>query len=142
MCTGVGAVMGVQTGKVLDYKTCNKRCQTCEVSNRLGLEIKSHDCRKNFEGSSKSMEPCAASELFKRKDPNVRYHAMIGDDDSSTIAKIHQEVDENVSKISDIQHVKRNLEGDLLKIKRETQGADWKCVQVCQTIFFVCHCTK
>ena len=47
----------------------------------------------------------------------MHYHALIGDDDSSTIAKIHQEVDADVSKISDIQHVKMNLDGVLLKIK-------------------------
>lgn len=109
--------MGVHTGKVLDFATCNKRCQKCETADRLGLEVRKHDCRKNFVGSSKSMEPSVATTLFKRTEPGICYKQLIGDDDSSTIAKIHKEVDKDVLKISDIQHVKRNLDGQLIKIK-------------------------
>ena len=49
----------------------------------------------------------------------VKYSVFIGDDDSSTIAKIHEEVGYNVEKWSDSSHATRTLVSHLHKIKSE-----------------------
>jgi len=59
--TGHGAVMGAHTGQVLDYGVRSKTCRTCATGKK-----KSHDCRKNHTGSSKSMEPDVAVDLYQR----------------------------------------------------------------------------
>ena len=41
--TGHGAVLGVSTGKVLDFAT---RCKTCRVCSAAKAKPKQHDCRK------------------------------------------------------------------------------------------------
>ena len=112
--------MGIHTGKALDFATCNKRCQLCETSVRLGKEPKPRDCRRNYNASAKSMEAHVATVLFKRAaEKGVCYQTLIGDDDSSTISKLREEVDDQIIKVSDIQHIKRTLEGKLLKIKSQ-----------------------
>ena len=64
------------------------------------------------------MEAFVATELFKRYgNADVCCKTLIGDDDSSTIFKIHQEVDDTVVRVSDVQHAKRTLEGQLIKIR-------------------------
>jgi len=41
-------------------------CQSCDGAKKAGKQPKDHDCRKNHSGSSKSMEPLAADELFNK----------------------------------------------------------------------------
>ena len=43
--TGHGAVLGVATGKVLDFATRNKTCRTCAASKKDN-KLTSHDCWK------------------------------------------------------------------------------------------------
>lgn len=109
--------MGVHTGKVLDYDVCNKKCRQCDVTQRTGVQTE-HDCTKNYFGSAKSMEAHTASKLFRRSsDIGLQYKTLIGDDDSSTIARLRSEVDRDIVKISDRTHTKRTLNGKLLSIK-------------------------
>ena len=51
-------------------------------SEKLEKDVKSHDCRKNFSGSAKSLEPAICEELFAKD----KYKVMIGDEDSSSVA--------------------------------------------------------
>jgi len=62
--TGHAAVMGLSTGKALDYTTKNKMCRSCDEAKKAGKQPKDHDCRKNHSRSSKLMEPLTAVELF------------------------------------------------------------------------------
>lgn len=55
--TGHGAVMGLRTGKVMDYTTKTKACRICKNAWRTGKKAKAHDCRENHLASSKAMEP-------------------------------------------------------------------------------------
>lgn len=118
--TGHGAIMGSKTKKVLDYSCANKLCRICESARSKGKDPAYHDCRQNHKGSSKSMEPEVRVRLFNDA-PNygVKYSVFIGDDDSSTIAKIHEEVGYNVEKWSDSSHATRTLVSHLHKIKSE-----------------------
>ena len=118
--TGHGAIMGSKTKKVLDYSCANKLCRICESARSKGKEPAHHDCRQNHKGSSKSMEPEVGVRLFKDA-PNhgVKYSVFIGDDDSSTIAKIHEKVAYGVEKWSDSTHATRTLVSHLHKTRSE-----------------------
>ncbi|XP_078372624.1 uncharacterized protein LOC144656263 [Oculina patagonica] len=108
--TGHAAAMGLSTGKVLDYTTKNKACRTCDEAKKAGKQPKEHDCRKNHSGSSKSMEPLSAVELFNKvTESNVKFSTYTGDDDSTTECHLKQNVPYGVEKWSDTVHTKRSL---------------------------------
>ena len=51
-------MIGIKCGKVIGYSTRNKRCAICEAASRSGqAKVRCHDCRLNWSGSSKAMEP-------------------------------------------------------------------------------------
>lgn len=49
--------MGAFTGKILDFDTRCKSCRICNSAAKKGQKPRTHECRKNHVGSSKSMEP-------------------------------------------------------------------------------------
>lgn len=57
-----GIIIGLLSKKVLDYTTRNCQCSLCHKNN----EKADHDCRRNFEGSAKTMEADAEVELIIR----------------------------------------------------------------------------
>lgn len=78
------AVMGLSTGKVLDYTTKNKICRFCNEGKKAGKQPNDHDCsKKTHSGSSKSMEPLAEVELFNKvTKSNVKFSIYTEDSDS------------------------------------------------------------
>jgi len=89
---GHGTAIGFYTGKVISFATRNKRCATCESierrlsdSNNSALDEKqrNHDCRKDFEGSSKAMWADMACAIFLHnphfEEANVRLGTLIGE---------------------------------------------------------------
>ena len=114
--TGHGAVMGVSTGKVLDFATRCKTCRTCSVAKD---KPKQHDCRKNHSGSSKIMESDVACELFQRAPTHgIKYDKYIGDDDSTTLAQLKTNVPYGLEKLSDFIHTKRSLNTRLYNLSQ------------------------
>ena len=63
--TGVGTMIGLKSGKVIAYGTRTKRCAVCGAASRKGERPRSHDCRLNWSGSSKAMEPDIGNNLLK-----------------------------------------------------------------------------
>lgn len=61
---GYGAIIGHKSGLVLDYATCNRKCKKCD----LNEEQTDHDCRMNFYGSAKAMEPHVGKKLIVDND--------------------------------------------------------------------------
>lgn len=139
--TGHGAIMGSKTKKVLDYSCANKLCRICESARSKGKEPAHHDCRRNHSGSSKSMEPEVGVGLFNDA-PNhgVKYSVFIGDDDSSTIAKIREEVAYNVDKWSDSTHATRTLVSHLHKIRSEKNNFPGESVLSQKVIDYLQKC--
>ena len=75
-------VLGIKTGKVIGYATRSKRCATCQAATRTGRKAKYHDCRCNWDGSSKSMEADACAELIKSCENVNKAHVniLVGDE--------------------------------------------------------------
>lgn len=92
---GIGCIIEVITGLVVDYEVLSKYCRVCE---RKRTEINEesdefeewylthkHQCQANYEGSSPAMETEAAKRLWKRsEDLGFRYTSVISDGDSKT----------------------------------------------------------
>ncbi|XP_022808445.1 uncharacterized protein LOC111345433 [Stylophora pistillata] len=68
--TGVGSMVGLKSGKVICYGSRSRRCATCETASRQSKEPCIHDCRLNWEGSSKAMEADGCVDLVKRGLPH------------------------------------------------------------------------
>ena len=67
-------MIGIKSGKVIGYSTRNKRCAVCEAASRAGqAKVRSHDCRLNWSGSSKTMEP----DMGKKDSPQSMLLAFI-----------------------------------------------------------------
>ena len=76
----MGIIFGKETRKLLYIGVRNKFCPVCEKGS-----IKEHECIKNWDGSSSSMEPDIILEGYRvaEKQRGLRYTNFIGDGDSS-----------------------------------------------------------
>ena len=71
--------------------------KTPVVPSRLGT-----DCRKNWTGSSKSMEPdMAVNMLHNLKDKGFHVKNLVLDNDANTISKARSNFDPNIQEFSD-----------------------------------------
>ncbi|KAF2883108.1 hypothetical protein ILUMI_23063 [Ignelater luminosus] len=89
----------------------------------LGHPKSDHDCRLNFIGSAKAMEPFAAACMTSNstifKDLNMEVGILIGDDDSSTIAAVRAATKSQVIKLSDKNHTSRGVTNTIYKHANE-----------------------
>ncbi|KAJ4430474.1 hypothetical protein ANN_22690 [Periplaneta americana] len=93
---GLGLVIDILTGLVLDFEIMSKYCSTCEktekkmdvASDEYKQWYQSHKdagvCEKNFDGSSNAMEMKAAEILWTRSIRlcNMRYTTLLSDGDA------------------------------------------------------------
>ena len=123
--TGHGALMGLTTGKFLDFETKTKTCRICKNAMKAGKKANVHDCCLNHSASSKAMEPKAAVDLFTRNlKSNVKLSVYAGDDDSTTATHIKQKVPYPVEKWTDIVHAKRSLSTRLYNLAQRGKFAN------------------
>jgi hypothetical protein len=87
---GVGVIFGLKTQKLLHIGIRNKLCYICNRAATQNQEPVKHECFKNWEQSSQSMESDIILEGFQvcEKKYGVRYMQMIAVGDSSVYATI------------------------------------------------------
>lgn len=117
-------MIGLKSGKVIGYGTRTKRCATCEAADREAKKQRVHDCRLNWNGSSKGMEADVCSELVQTcsKKHDAQVVILVGDDDSSTISKVRETVQHDVQKWSDLNHAKKSLGNALYSLQAQNKG--------------------
>ncbi|XP_063436090.1 uncharacterized protein LOC134717530 [Mytilus trossulus] len=111
--TGHSSLVGVKTGKVLDYDVRSKLCSICQ--HHLGRKetVPNHQCNSNWHGSSKAMEPDMALSMVTRMDNRGCTVGIIhADNDSTTSSRLKQKF-ANIKKRDDKNHVKKNLSKQL-----------------------------
>ena len=90
--SGHAFVMGGFSRKIIAKAICSKACGFCKGWNRrhtADVPPPDHDCFKNHEGSSGSMEPIAVLEMFvSLYNERVILGTIVADDDSSIRAKL------------------------------------------------------
>lgn len=134
--SGVGHMFGAKTKKVVGVCTFTKRCATCERARKKGEEAPKHDCRCNWTGSAKAMEPAAAVSIVNDlQKEGVDVGKLIGDDDATTLSHLRRDVNPNLEKVSDVNHVKKNLGNHLYALRdaghKEMSVKTIKHVQTC-----------
>ena len=84
--SGVAIIIGSATGKLLHVGVRNKYCSVCAQANKENRVSQEHNCHKNWDGPSSSMETDIIVQGFKEAETKygLRYTTFIGDGDSST----------------------------------------------------------
>ena len=117
---GHASFIGAKTGKLIGYELRCKKCAICDAAAKLNIEVSQHDCRKNWTGSAKAMEPTLAVSMLKTfKDKDASIITITMDDDSTTIARARKEVDPSISKISDRNHTNKYFTKKLYELQKE-----------------------
>lgn len=86
---------------------------------KKGCDVKEHDCRKNWEGSSKAMESDMCISMLKNLESNdVCVGTIIMDNDSTTISKARSEVKADLKKQCDRNHLLKDFTNKLYDIRK------------------------
>ena len=87
------------------------------VQCKRGHPPEDHDCRKNHEGSSKSMEPASAVNILCHnpnfEKANVKCAVLVGDEDAGVISQVQRNTPHEVQKWLDINHVVKKFSNKL-----------------------------
>ena len=117
--SGRGSLIGNETGKIVAYEVVSSYCAMCA----RGHQPTDHICSKNYEGSSKGMEPHSAVKMCLRNPEfqaaNVRVGKLIADRDSSTMAALRRESPYEIKKIIDINHNTKCVNNALYKVAKK-----------------------
>ncbi|XP_062599938.1 uncharacterized protein LOC134261526 [Saccostrea cucullata] len=117
--SGHGTLIGKQTGKILQYEIRSKSCSVCDHHGEGVIPV--HQCSKNWDGSSKAMEPdMAVSMLHKMKDCGHPVQVIHADNDSTTLSTLKLDFPE-LQKKDDKNHIKKGISKKLYAL-----AAKWK----------------
>ncbi|XP_062579761.1 uncharacterized protein LOC134241754 [Saccostrea cucullata] len=91
----------------------------CHHADKTGKAPSTHDCRKNWTGSSKAMEPDMCIEMLKDLgEKEARVGTIIMDNDTTTIARARTEVNPALKKQSDKNHTLKQFTNKLYDLKK------------------------
>ena len=120
---GVGFIMELYTGCVIDFEVLRNYCYSCKIKRGP------HRCHKNYEGKAGAMEPEEARRLWARsKNYNFRYVTFVGDGDSASYKAVtemnngegpYADDDIPVVKEECINHVHKRMGTRLRRLKTE-----------------------
>ena len=86
-----------------------------------------HDCRRNLDGSAKSMES-VVSMVKDTKEKGIKTDPIVADDDSTTFCRLRAE-SANISKKYDRNHVRKNFSSALFALQREHKSLTSKVIK-------------
>ncbi|CAC5422632.1 unnamed protein product [Mytilus coruscus] len=116
--TGHASTIGKQTGKVTCYDIRSKSCKFCEHHEGKKEAVPSHDCCRNWYGSSKSMKPdMAVSMAHKINDNECAIDVIHPDNDSTTMLKLKLDF-ENLKKKDDQNHTTKGITKSLIELSK------------------------
>ena len=130
---GIGVIMSVDTGEVLDAVALSKDCSTClhnpnADSEWMEAHKQSGECEINFDGPSTSMETEACRILWSRsiEKHNMRYTKLLSDGDNKTQSYLNDELqpygsDIKVDKHECVNHVNKRMGTGLRKLRKESK---------------------
>ena len=92
--SGVAVIFGRHTKRLLHLGVHSKYCFVCAIATSKATAIPTHNCYKNWTGSSAAMESDIIAEGFRLSEElyGLRYMYVIGDGNSSVMATIRQSV--------------------------------------------------
>ncbi|KAL7298916.1 hypothetical protein TKK_0008022 [Trichogramma kaykai] len=133
--TGTAALIGMFSKKVISYATFNRKCKKYD----LGHKKEDHDCRANYIGSAKGMEPQAAIDLVSNNDiftkENIELGIFISDNDSTAIHGVRNLIAYDIVKQADKNHTTGGLSKSLYKIKNAHRELNCVVIKYLQRSF-------
>ncbi|XP_053391808.1 uncharacterized protein LOC128554565 [Mercenaria mercenaria] len=130
--SGIGTMIGNRTGKICAYGVRSKTCRKCSYHLSKGCTPPEHACSKNWDGSSKAIEPDVAVEnVTDIESRGVKVGVMIMDDDCTTMAKIKHPV----TKWSDLNHTRNHLGNSLYNLQKKHKCLSPKVIQFLKKCF-------
>lgn len=116
---GYGTIIGFLSGKILDFASRNRKCRLCDK----GHDKSKHDCRQKFSGSAKAMEPDVGAALVNNsailKEAGLNVRVLVGDDDNTTISAIRLGNPQQIFKLTDSNHLKKNFMRTLYDLRKD-----------------------
>ncbi|KAJ8670909.1 hypothetical protein QAD02_002168 [Eretmocerus hayati] len=116
--SGTATLIGYFTKKVVGYIVLNRKCNMCDH----GHSKEDHDCRLNFVGSAKAMEPKAAVLLSKSnailEKCKLELGIVIADNDSSSICAMKEALGYQLVKQADKNHTSKGVLSSLFELKK------------------------
>lgn len=133
---GVAAVIGANSGKILDTEVLSLNCKSCQFwyrkrdTNEYAEWMERHagTCMINHEGSSGNMEVQGMKKIFLRSEQKhgVRYINFIGDGDAKTFKAVSDVkpygLNVSITKLECVGHIQKRMGTRLRKIKEEYKG--------------------
>ncbi|CAC5394753.1 unnamed protein product [Mytilus coruscus] len=111
-------MIGTMTGKVIDFSHRSRNCKVCEYHMGRKETVPSHDCSKNWQGTSKGMEPDMALEMTHNlKDNGCPIHVLHADNDSTTTTRLKVDFKE-LQKKDDQNHIKKGFSKKLYDLSK------------------------
>ena len=108
----------------------------------MDINVNDHDCRLNFEGSAKAIEPYAAVELTENnvifKKLKIEVGILIAHNDSSSISAVRGACNFEVVKQSDKNHTSKGLVNELYKINKKYKELTGTAIKYLQKCFNYC----
>lgn len=144
--SGVGAIVGSHTEKVLWIGVRNRYCVRCVRAKNSGTTPRPHTCTRNYTGPSSEMEWDIILEGFKSSVElyNLRFLKVISDGDSSTYSKLLEHKpygDRHIEKIECTNHLHRNFRTNIENaVKGCPRGLNKHVVQNLERIRKDIHC--
>ncbi|XP_061190963.1 uncharacterized protein LOC133199106 [Saccostrea echinata] len=135
--SGHCSMVGPLSGKVLSYSVRSKNCRVCSVAETTNKNPAAHECSKNWEGSSKAMEADMVIEMVEdlQKSKGITIDGIIGDEDTTTIARLKTNVNANIKKLSDKNHLKKLFTNSLFTLKKEHSSLTLSVIKYIQKCF-------
>ena len=112
-------MIGKKTGRVLKHALRCSGCRICDRAKERDVVPKVHNCKKNWTGSAKAMEPDMVVEMLRYiHEQNIPIAEVAGDDDSVGFDRAKKIItDSSMVKTSDKNHVKQNMAKHLYSLK-------------------------
>ncbi|XP_021350881.1 uncharacterized protein LOC110448777 [Mizuhopecten yessoensis] len=127
--TGHASLIGVNTGKIVDFDMRTRSCSVCQYHQGRTETVPNHECNVNWTGSSKGMEPDMACSMIKRMaDKGYEVGTLHADNDTTTQSRLPP----SIKKKDDKTHVKKNLSSRLYSLSK-TEGK--KCHPLYRQMF-------
>lgn len=136
-CTaGHATAVGHRTKKCVGYAWRSKNCRVCQAAKSKGKIARVHGCVHNWSGSSKAMEPDMVVEMVKSMESGgVSVSSIVGDEDTTTIHKLHSELGSNITKRSDMNHLKKTVGNQLYELKKRHKALSPMVISYLQKLY-------
>lgn len=141
---GLGAVIELDSGLVLDFSVASNYCHGCSIGPKESedgheewIETHKETCQKNFNGSSNAMEVEAAGTIFSRSKElhGMQYTTVLSDGDSKAflhVSKLNL-YDKEITKEDCVNHVAKRVFSGIESIKKK-RGA-WEARENSQKLW-------